>query len=107
MASRVVVNRAAIHRLLRDPSGPTGQWLDRQGESLAAEAARHAPVDTGALRGSITANQVRPQAAVRLSVTVGSNLRYARYVELGTRYARAQPYLRPALRSWTLRGGGR
>ena len=57
------------------------------------------PVDTGNLRNSIT----HKVAADGMSVTIGSNVHYAPYVELGHRNARggkkvpAQPYLRPAI----------
>ena len=61
---------------------------------LAAEgyAKRACPVDTGNLRTSI------PHAVASSgdAVYVGTNVEYAPYVELGTRYARAQPFLRPA-----------
>ena len=55
------------------------------------------PVDTGRLRDSITwelgVMGLLPVARV------GTNVEYARYVELGTRYMAAQPFLRPAIAS--------
>lgn len=61
---------------------------------LAAEgyAKRACPVDTGNLRNSIT----HAVASSEDAVYVGTNVEYAPYVELGTRYAQAQPFLRPA-----------
>ena len=67
---------------------------------VAEEAARLAPVKTGALRASIKTNLL-PDG----SVAVGSDLPYARRIEFGfnaadsrgRRYHQAaQPYLRPA-----------
>jgi HK97 gp10 family phage protein len=53
------------------------------------------PVDTGRLRDSITwqMGMVMGLPAAR----IGTDVEYAPYVELGTRYMAAQPFLRPAL----------
>lgn len=61
---------------------------------LAAEgyAKRLCPVDTGRLRNSIT--HVTSYGAK--AVYIGTNVEYARYVELGTSRHKEQPYLRPA-----------
>lgn len=60
------------------------------------------PVDTGRLRDSITweLGTVGGLPAAR----IGTNVEYASYVETGTRYMAAQPFLRPALVS--LQQGG-
>lgn len=50
-----------------------------------------APVDTGRLRSSIFARRGDGY------VEVGSSVNYAVYVEFGTRFSPAQPYLRPAI----------
>lgn len=60
-----------------------------QVESTAKELA---PVDTGRLRASIGITF----AADRLSAEVGSNVEYAIFIEAGTRYMAAQPFLGPA-----------
>lgn len=61
---------------------------------LAAEgyAKRLCPVDTGRLRNSIT--HVTRYGAK--AVYIGTNVEYARYVEMGTSRHKEQPYLRPA-----------
>jgi len=51
------------------------------------------PVDTGTLRRSIT-HVIAPD---RKSASIGSNVEYAPYVEMGTVKMTAKPYLRPAL----------
>lgn len=58
---------------------------------LEAEAKQRAPVDTGLLRNSIQAAQVAP---FYWRVTVGAN--YGVYVEWGTRFMPARPFLLPA-----------
>jgi len=61
------------------------------------------PVDTGRLRSSITSNVrligTRSEGGLRAPITgtVGSDVKYASYVELGTRKMAARPFLRPAL----------
>lgn len=58
---------------------------------VEGEAKRLCPVDTGRLQGSITSDMVNDH-----TIAVGTNVEYASYVEYGTRYQSAQPYLRPA-----------
>jgi HK97 gp10 family phage protein len=65
--------------------------LDRVGDVIVSNAKRNAPVDTGALRASIT------KSVDNDVLHVGSDLDYSVYVELGTWRTRPQPYLRPAL----------
>jgi HK97 gp10 family phage protein len=58
---------------------------------VKAEAMRRAPVRTGYLRSSIYA-LVRDWV-----VNLGAEATYALFVELGTRYMRARPYLWPSI----------
>jgi HK97 gp10 family phage protein len=55
----------------------------------------YAPVDTGRLRSSIQVTRGRDATGPFLDI--GTNVSYAAFVEFGTRYMAAQPYLRPAL----------
>lgn len=55
-------------------------------------AQKKCPVDTGNLRGSIT----HEVDAGDNAVYIGTNVKYAPYVELGTSRQKAQPFLRPA-----------
>ena len=89
-------------------------------EAIGLMAERHAKealteqsaVDTGRLRGSVTyatsvahsqpqypatAEDAEPHGKPRDDeVYIGTNVEYAKYVEYGTRYMRARPYLKPA-----------
>lgn len=96
MASTVVViKHAALNALLVSPNGPTSRFMLRTGIRVSNQAKANCPVDTGRLRASIGVSQsFDTEGAV---TTVGSNVEYAAYVELGTSRQRAQPYLRPAL----------
>lgn len=62
---------------------------------ITGTARATAPVDTGALRNSITGTVSVSGAAVE--GTVGPSVHYGGYVELGTSRMAPQPYLFPAL----------
>ncbi|WP_414440459.1 HK97-gp10 family putative phage morphogenesis protein [Burkholderia sp. 22PA0099] len=74
---------------------------------LAAGARKRAPKETGKLRKNIKAAALKQKdapglavAGVRVSTKGGAdsptNAFYWRFVELGTRYSRAEPFIRPA-----------
>lgn len=80
------------------------------GLRVLRRAKRLAPVDTGRLRSSIhivdnTGVLVPPDGDSTVlkepteegAVRIGTNVRYAPYIEFGTRHMAAQPFLRPAL----------
>lgn len=71
-----------------------------EGEAKMKATRRPGPmVRTGRLRASITPKVERIGGGVR--GTVGSNVEYAPYVELGTRRMPPYPYLWPALKAKT------
>jgi hypothetical protein len=63
-------------------------------EGVKTEAMRRAPVRTGHLRGSIYA------LVKDWVVNIGAEATYALFVELGTRYLRARPYLWPSIQQY-------
>lgn len=62
------------------------------GAEMQAKAQQNAPVDTGTLKRSIGLEI----ADGGMSAEVEPMAEYAPYVELGTRFMEAQPYLKPA-----------
>lgn len=64
---------------------------------LQSHARTRVPVDTGTLKNSIQAAEVRTSAAGRVHwrVTVGAD--YGMYVEWGTVRMAAQPFIQPAI----------
>lgn len=82
---RAGLRRAAAH--FADLSEPTR----RAAESVRTTAARLAPKRTRRLSRGVTARSSGGSAAISDSV------RYAPYVENGTQYMRAQPFMRTAL----------
>ena len=65
--------------------------LEICGGKAESYAKQLCPVDTGRLRNSITHQQIDAKTEV-----IGTNVKYAPFVELGTKRQKAQPYLRPA-----------
>jgi HK97 gp10 family phage protein len=78
-----------------DDLGNMGAAADKAGQMVRTRAQSLAPVNTGALARSITADA---EGAV---VTVGTDIPYGRFQEYGTIYTPASPYLRPALEAST------
>jgi len=80
-------------KFLRDMEGATEAAMEDAGELMVSEAQRYCPVRSGALRNSIRSE------VEGLEMFAGSDLDYSVPVELGTRRAPPQPYLRPAFDS--------
>lgn len=62
------------------------------GAELQQKAQRYAPVDTGNLRRSIRLS-IKDDG---MTAEVAATADYSAYVEYGTRFMNAQPYVRPA-----------
>lgn len=99
--SQFRVSEVAIEQLLRG-SG-VARDLSRRAIRVEGAAKTYATgqnggpnVDTGRLRGSITWRLGRDGESIYADV--GTNVEYAIYLEKGTRYMTARPFLTPALR---------
>lgn len=97
-----LIDQEAIEAVLRGRNGPVALRLARIGQIGENTAKRLVPVDTGRLRSSISWRL--GQTATGLFVEIGTNVEYAAFVEFGTRYMSAQPYLVPAVRAAIARG---
>jgi hypothetical protein len=103
VADRVRVNQAELQRLLRGRNGPVARDLSRRAirvESAAKLNASGRPgprVQTGRLRSSIS--WTLGVDGRGLYAVVGTNVVYAKWVELGSDRAPPYPFLRPALRA--------
>lgn len=91
----VVLFAAALSSLLETAGGPVGRDLAARAQRVESKAKALAPVDTGRLRGSISYAIARDGAG--LYADIGTNVEYAAFLELGTRYMAARPFLIPAL----------
>lgn len=63
---------------------------------MGVDVERHAPVDTGALRMTVHVTELGPELW-RISAGTGLPDARAIYNEFGTRYMRAQPFIRPSI----------
>ncbi len=104
--SYVEINGDALRELFESPSGEVAKDLQRRALQVERAAIRLCPVGTpestgkkgyrgGRLRSSIT-NEIGTDSQ-GLVATIGTNVEYAPYVELGTSKMAAQPFLLPAL----------
>ena len=72
--------------------GPVKQVVRKHTSELQQKAMRNAPVDTGALKRSIMLDI----SDGGMTGVVEPTVEYAPYVEWGTRYMSAQPFMKPA-----------
>jgi phage gpG-like protein len=102
VAGFVVFNEGALLALLQGSDGGVARDLVQRAVRVESQAKVNASggppgpnVRTGRLRSSITHQVARDSQG--LYADIGSNVEYAAYVELGTRFMHPRPYLRPAL----------
>jgi HK97 gp10 family phage protein len=81
-------NRSAVLAAVKDANARALEIMGGKAESYAKQLA---PVDTGNLRNSITHQQIDDSTEV-----IATPVEYAPYQELGTRYIKPHPFLRPA-----------
>lgn len=91
LKGRIVRKGNGFDDLIRDIEVNAGHAAQRWAQTTKREAQRLAPMRTGHLKQSITATRMGPR-----SWQVEVKAFYGLYVEYGTRYMQAQPFLRPA-----------
>jgi HK97 gp10 family phage protein len=84
----------ALQRFDRALQEQIRAWLNDWAQRVATQAERNTPVRTGYLRSTIYAEVKEWVAAV------GARAAYSYFVEFGTRYMMAQPFLYPAVQSF-------
>lgn len=88
----VTLDRKAIEKIAGGKD--VRKALEIVGQIGEGSAKGHAPVDTGNLRRSIT--HELGASGLNQYVRIGTNVEYAVFQELGTRFHPAHPFLRPA-----------
>ncbi|HDQ07157.1 MAG TPA: HK97 gp10 family phage protein [Candidatus Bathyarchaeota archaeon] len=83
--------KAAMERLDSGLQRQVHEWLANWAADVKESARQRVPVKTGQLRNSIY-SEISEWVA-----EVGAEATYAMFVELGTRYMRARPFLFPAV----------
>lgn len=93
--------KAKFDQLDKQTQGAVLQNAVRAGALPIQNAAiTKAPIRSGDLRRSIHTEIVNT-SATHAEAEIGTDLEYAPFVEFGTRYMSAQPYLRPAFDTQT------
>lgn len=91
---------AALGVDLQTSSGRLGQRasaaIRKTAYDIEADAKALAPVDTGALQGSISTSITGDGRTGTMEAEIGPTVEYAGYVEHGTSRMAPQPYMRPA-----------
>lgn len=91
MTGELAALAAEFARAATEAEQAAGQAVRKAGTDVMAQAQTRAPVDTGYLRSSISADSIGPT-----EVEIGPTAHYGKYLEYGTSRAAAQPYLQPA-----------
>lgn len=86
-------NKWFIEKALKKIDQDIIDKLQLTGELVSGAAKKNSPVKTGALRNSIDFDVDKKEQAVR----IGTNLFYAPWIELGTKFIKPQWYLTRAL----------
>ena len=92
-----IIKKDYTDEVNKDIQSAITEALETIGKRVVAYAKADCPVDTGKLRDSI--QYVVDDSDNSLSV--GTNVEYAPYVEMGTSRQKAQPFLRPAVTEHT------
>ncbi len=91
----IVFDEAALAKLFDGPNSEAGKFLKKKAVQVESAAKRNTPVETGRLRASMT-HEMGTEGR-DIVARVGTNVDYAIYVELGTRYFAARAMLRNAV----------
>lgn len=96
----ITLDTSVLDRITAQMRPNAAKIVNTYGLNVASEAAQNAPLDTGALRNSITSES---QMTDELTFTVQDGVEYGIFQELGTSKMAAQPFLIPALEHWAQR----
>jgi HK97 gp10 family phage protein len=86
--------KAAMQKFDSGMQREVHSFLASWAADVKAQAVKNAPMVTGYLRSTICA-KIREWVA-----EIGADAAYALFVELGTKYMQAQPYLYPAIQQY-------
>ena len=93
----VKIDTRVLDKITAEIQPKASKVVNRYGLAITGEAAKNAPLDTGALRSSITSESMMTSD---LSFTVQDGVSYGIFQELGTSKMAAQPFLLPAVEAW-------
>jgi HK97 gp10 family phage protein len=94
VSNKVILDTRVLDRIIKQFPSESADIVAMTALQIEAKAKQNAPVDTGALRNSISSQEID-----RYTWHVGDGVEYGFFVELGTSRMSAQPFLIPALMS--------
>lgn len=93
----VILDTTILDKLTAEIRPRTSRIVESYGLAIMSEAAQNAPVDTGALRSSLTSESGMDGDLLYI---VKDGVEYGIFLELGTSKMPAQPFVVPAVESW-------
>jgi len=93
----IELDTAVLDRITAGMRPGAAAIVEKYGSQITGQAANSAPVDTGALRNSITSES---GMTGEMQYTVKDGVTYGIFQELGTHKMAAHPFLVPALEQW-------
>jgi HK97 gp10 family phage protein len=94
----IELDTAVLDRITAEMRPGAAAIVEKYGLAITGSAAQNAPVDTGALKNSITSES---GMTGEMQFTVQDGVEYGVFVETGTHRMAAQPFLVPALEKWS------
>lgn len=94
----ITLDTAVLDRITEELKPGAARIVEKYGMAITGEAASNAPVDTGALKNSITSES---HMTGEMTFTVKDGVSYGVFQELGTHKMAAHPFLVPAVESWS------
>jgi len=93
----IVIDTSVLNKITAEIKPRASAIVSKYGEHIMFSAVKRAPVDTGNLIDTITANSklIEP-----LTFRVQDGTEYGIFQELGTHKMAARPFLRPAVEEW-------
>lgn len=93
----VTIDTSILDKMTAEMKPKARAIVNKYGVIISGDAAKRAPLDTGALRNSIlAASQMISDMVYRIQDAV----EYGIFQELGTSKAAAQPFVVPAIEAW-------
>ena len=93
----VILDTTILDKLTAELRPRASKIVESHGLAIMSEAAQNAPVDTGALRSSLTSESGMDGDLLYI---VRDGVEYGVFLELGTSKMAARPFVLPAVESW-------
>lgn len=95
--ANIIIDTSVLNKITAEIKPRASAIIEKYGEHIMFSAVKRAPVDTGDLIDTITANSklIEP-----LTFRVQDGKEYGIFQELGTHKMSAHPFLRPAVEEW-------